>query len=372
MDTKNHEHKEETKLVNLLREDFRRGDFKRSVQRDFEELKEFFLNENRKKRLAQMSWLSRGLYTFGWLLKSLFLKLNPARRILLVVAVVLLIVTRDFQFQGEQLQINFNFTILSGIIILFILMLELKDKMLARNELEAGRAVQHAFMPDKSPDVPGWSIWLFTRTANEVGGDLVDFQKIDEHRFGLSLADVAGKGLSAALLMAKLQATIRALAPDFDLLNELGTKINKIFCRDSVRSFFASLVYLQIKSDSNIMRILNAGHLPPILINRLGIKEVQKGDPAIGLMPDSDYREHGVEFQPGDLIIVYSDGITDAKNELDEFFGTQRLLKILSSVKNNTVKEIGEQILKGIEDFIGQKPLYDDLSLVIIKRENIS
>src|SRR5512138_3275825 len=92
-----------------------------------------------------------------------------------------------------------------------VLMLELKDKLLARSELEAGRTVQLALMPDRPPVVPGWDIWLYSRSANDVGGDLVDYLQIDPQRLGVMLGDVAGKGLPAALLMAKLQATLRAL-----------------------------------------------------------------------------------------------------------------------------------------------------------------
>jgi sigma-B regulation protein RsbU (phosphoserine phosphatase) len=359
---------EEPKLVNLLREDLHRGDFQKTVRRDFKELKEFFLNKNRKKRLEQMGWFRRGMYTFGWMLKSLFLKLTPARRILVLISIAFLFLSRNFQTQGEHTSVDFNFTIIGALILLFILMLELKDKLLARNELEAGRAVQNAFMPERNPAVPGWSLWLFTRTANEVGGDLVDFQKIDTNRFGISLADVSGKGLSAALLMAKLQATIRALAPDFVSLSELGKKINKIFCRDSTPTFFASLVYLEFKAESGSVRLVNAGHLPPILVQGKEIQEMKKGDAAIGLIPESTYAEQQIELEKGDIVLIYSDGITDAKNEANEFFGAHRLLQILPKINELSTQEIGEKILKEIYNFIVDTPLYDDLSIVIMKR----
>jgi sigma-B regulation protein RsbU (phosphoserine phosphatase) len=368
MDRQNDAPNEEPKLVTLLREDLYRGDFQKTVRRDYRELKEFFLNENRKKRLEQMGWFRCGMYTFGWMLKSLFLKLTPARRILVLISIAFLFLSRNFQIQGEHTSVDFNFTIIGALILLFILMLELKDKLLARNELEAGRAVQNAFMPVRNPVVPGWSLWLFTRTANEVGGDLVDFQKIDTNRFGISLADVSGKGLSAALLMAKLQATIRALAPDFDSLSELGKKINKIFCRDSLPTFFASLIYIEFKPESGSVRMVNAGHLPPILVRGKEIQEMQKGDAAIGLIPESTYAEQHIELEMGDIVFMYSDGITDAKNEMNEFFTAQKLLQILPKINELSTQEIGRKILKEIDSFIGDTPLYDDLSIVIMRR----
>jgi len=122
--------------------------------------------------------------------------------------------------------------------------LELKDKLHAKTELEEGRSVQNALMPEENPKVDGWDIWLYTRPANDVGGDLLDFTKISENNYGISLGDVAGKGLSAALLMAKLQSTIRAIVPDYISLSEFGNKLNHIFCRDSLPKLFSSLIYI--------------------------------------------------------------------------------------------------------------------------------
>jgi phosphoserine phosphatase RsbU/P len=367
MNNKSNHSEKEPKLFDLLHEDIKRGGFRKTIQRDFHELKEFFLNENRKKSLKEMKWFRRVLYTTGWLFKSLFLKLSPARRLLLILGIVLLFI-KGIQFEGDGSRVDFNFTILGGVIFLFILMLELKDKLLARSELEAGRAVQKAFLPERNPAVEGWSIWLYSQTANEVGGDLIDFQKISNERIVVSLADLSGKGLSAALLMAKLQATIRALAPDINSLSELGIKINKIFCRDSQKNFFASLVYSEFGVSSGKVRMFNAGHLPPIIVRDNEIIETEKGDPAIGLISGSVYNEQQIILQKGDFLFIYSDGITDAKNELGEFYGSQSLFKILQQVKNKPVHEIGEMVLKEIEIFIGDTPLYDDLSIVIIQR----
>jgi len=146
-------------------------------------------------------------------------------------------------------------TLLSGIIFLFIIALELKDKLHAKSELEEGRAVQKALMPETIPDVAGWDIWLYTKPANDVCGDLLDFLKLSEEKVCISIGDVAGKGLSAALLMAKLQSTIRAIVPDYNSLMELGEKINRIFCRDSLPKLFASLVYVELDVTSGKIKI---------------------------------------------------------------------------------------------------------------------
>lgn len=357
------------KLGKILREDISRGDFFRTVKRDYHEVREFFLDDERKQRLAGMKRIKRWMYTLGWLLKTLFLKLTPTRRLLVVIGLALLIFAHSVQYRVNDLVIETNdFAVLGGLILLFVLMLELKDKLIARDELEAGRAVQAELMPESSPSVPGWSLWLFTRTANEVGGDLVDFLPLDGQRYGITLADVAGKGLKAALLTAKLQATLRALAPDTSLLATLGARVNHIFCRDGIRSMFASFVYVELIPEAGKIRFINAGHLPPLVLRGDSIEELPKGDPAIGLTESVEYHEQERSIAPGEIVIIYSDGLTDAKNEHDEFYGIQRVRQTLSNSRGLSAPAIGEKIIQDVDGFIGEARIFDDLSVVILKR----
>lgn len=358
---------EEPKLGKTVLEDLRRGDFRQTISRDFKELKEFYLNEDRKKRLKDMGCFKRWFFITIWLLKSLFFKLTPVRRILLVIGLLFLILKCNFNYSGNDIQSN-NINVVGGLILLFVLMLELKDKLLARNELQAGRSVQFALMPDKNPKVPGWQLWIFTRPANEVGGDLVDFLQINKSKFGAALGDVAGKGLGAALFMAKLQATLRALAPDFKSLAALGAKINEIFYRDGIPNSFASLVYIELQSGSGNLRVLNAGHMPPIVLKGTEIAEMPKGEPALGILPDTTYSEQNIELQGGELLVVYSDGLTDAQNEKGEFFGDMRLFEFLAKSGKLSAREAGEKLLNEIDNFNGDSGVNDDISLVILKR----
>jgi hypothetical protein len=144
----------------------------------------------------------RAIYLVVWLLKSLFLRLTPTRRVLLALSFVLMWQATNFERHGNNTQISVHFPFFGIVTLLLILMLELKDKLLARDKLEAGRSVQLALMPNPSPTIPGWDVWLFTRSANDVGGDLVDYLPLGEQRFGIVLGDVAGKGLPAALANA--------------------------------------------------------------------------------------------------------------------------------------------------------------------------
>jgi len=355
-------------LLNTLRDDFKKGGFKNNLSSDYSDLKEFFLNDERKKRLAGMGKFKRFFYMGWWLLKELLLKLNPTRRLILIFGILLLLSAGRFGINGQNVDFNYNTAVLGGIIILFILMLELKDKLLAKDELSAGKSVQVALMSERSPKVHGWNIWLFTEPANDVGGDLVDFVQLGNNRFGITLADVSGKGLPAALLMAKLQTIIRAFASDFSNLAEFGLKINNVFHKDILPNSFASMVHIQIEKDKGNIEVLNAGHLPPIFIKGEGIKELKKGNVALGLAGNSKYSTENLDMEEGDFLLVYSDGVSEACNTNLEFFGVDRIKKFLTATTYSSPEQLGQKLLTHIYNFIGENKRSDDLSIVILQK----
>jgi serine phosphatase RsbU (regulator of sigma subunit) len=353
------------KLGKTLIEDIRRGNLRpTTVRRDWRDVRDFFLNDERRKRLSEMKWYKRWFYKFFWLLKSLFLRLSPVRRLLLVISLFLLLSSGYIGACNENIR-----NIIGIIILLFILMLELKDKLLARNELVAGRIVQNELLPQKSPLIRGWDVWLYTRPANDVGGDLVDYIRLDQNRFGIILADVAGKGLGAALLMAKLQATVRALAPDYESLADLGKKINEIFYRDTHSNCFASLIYIELRPDTGDISLLNAGHIPPLVSKTTKIHEMSKGTAAIGLAANTSYSEQSLHIENNEFLLIYSDGLTETRNDDGEFFGDNRTLTLLSDLNDLNAEHICQKLVDGVDQFTGNAPQNDDLSLIIVKRQ---
>ncbi|MFA5403614.1 MAG: PP2C family protein-serine/threonine phosphatase [Ignavibacteria bacterium] len=362
---KNNSYKE-PRLRNTLKEDFKTGGFFRTFRRDIKDLKEYYISEENHKRLSQMNLIKRVFVFSWWLLKSMILKLTPFRRIVLVTGILFLIVRFNVSSDGNETSAN---SYLFGVLlILFLLMLELKDKLLARDELEAGRQIQNALMPEELPQFSGWSLMLFTRSANEVSGDMVDFIRIEPGKAGLLIADVAGKGLKAALLTTKLQATVRSFVEDMEI-EKLVSKVNDIFYRDSLRNIFASLLYLEISENSGQLKYVNAGHLPPLLIGMNGLKEMSKGGAALGLMKDINYYENSLELNSGEFLFAYSDGLTEARNESGFFYGTERLINLLSHLKNiNSAKEIGDAVIADMDKFSGDFSNNDDLSILIVKR----
>ena len=357
----------EPELGRTLVTDIRRGDLTRTIRREWGELKEFYLDQQRKTRLQAMGKGKRFFVMTWWLIKSLFLKLTPVRRVLLVISFVFILQAGTLRYEGNDVQINNDTSTIGFIVLLFILMLELRDKLLAQSELAAGRSVQRALMPKQNPSLSGWEVWMTTKPANEVSGDFVDYLALGENRFGLALGDVAGKGLKAALLMVKLQATLRALAADFGSLAELGGKLNTILRRDGLSDSFASLVYLELLPYSGNIRLLNAGHMPPLLLRGTILQEIPHGASALGDLAGAVFVEQKLEMRDGDTLIIYSDGLTEARNEAGAFFGEPRLFSFLPTLGSLSAHEIGARIMDEVDAFVGEARAHDDLSLIVLK-----
>jgi hypothetical protein len=369
MNTDNTTQKTEPRIRQTIRSDFRQTKIKAEFKSEYKDLKQYFLTEARKEKLESMNAFKKIFILPWWLLKAMYLKLTPFRRILFFIGLFGFFTFGNFSSGSEGTELTLNISaVFTAIVFLFILALELKDKLLAKNELEEGRAIQLALMPEQSPKVNGWDIWLYTRSANEVGGDLLDFIQVEEDRFGIAVGDVAGKGLSAALLMSKLQASIRAITYDSQSLSSLGGKLNTIFHRDSPSKIFASLIYSEIETQKNNIRLINAGHYPPVIVRNNQIEQLQKNAPALGLVQDASFTEQNILLNQDEFVIIYSDGLTEAQNESGDFFGESRLIDLLKNKNNFSSGELGEMILANVEFFVSKFPPHDDLTLAILKK----
>jgi hypothetical protein len=347
--------------------DLKKRGWRREIGASFSGLEAFYLTDADQASLQEMTFISRWLHRFWWLVKGLLMKLTPIRRVLLAIALVQ-IVSGDQRVQIYHT--SFNFVGVGELLLIVILMLELKDKLIARQELEAGRVVQLALMPERAPSVPGWDLWLYSEPANDVGGDLVDHMRIDGHRHGVALGDVAGKALPAALLMVKLQATLRALAPLFDTLGDLGSAVNRIVQRDGLPNRFATLVYLVLTEHSGDVRVLNGGHMPPVVVRAGALDRLPPGSMALGIMADATFTEQRVELSEGDALIVFSDGVSEAMNSSGDFFGDERIGAIIHGAAGEPAAEIGDRLLQALEAFVGDARPHDDVSLMILRRVN--
>jgi hypothetical protein len=340
-------------------DDFTRSDIPDSLRRDFRETYDFYVSDQERQRLAKMGTFQRSVFSTWYILRGLFLKLSPPRRLILVAATIL---AWGSVTGGSQ------DTIVGFLILLFVLGLELKDKTEARVELQEGRAVQLAIMPVSIPELDGWEIWMHSTPANDVGGDLVDHLPLGEGRIGLTLGDVAGKGLPAALMAAKLQATLRAIAPDVGDLATRASKVNRIIRRDGLPNLFVSMLHADVSPDSGLVTFVNAGHHPPLHVHENGLTELERGDPAIGLSVDSAFHAQSVALKGQDLLIIYTDGVTEARNEIGRFFSDERFLELVQHCHGMSAQALGDRIIDAVSDFVQTARQSDDLSLIILRR----
>jgi hypothetical protein len=355
-------------LGRVFFEDLRRTRFSRDYWKEIKELYYFFLDEDSRNRLANMGRLRRAVSMLGWLFKSLIMRLSPARRMILLIALAFsMLGNTSFELAGWGFRTDFRpWAIL---LMLIVLMLELKDKLVARDEIQIAREVQLALLPHENPSIPGWSAWCYSRPANDVGGDLVDYVELDGFRHGIALGDVAGKGLGAALLSAKLQATLRALVPEAASLDDLGARTNTIIHRDGIDNRFATLFYAELEYNSGQLRYLNAGHNPAFVIRRDGVDKLPASSWPLGMFPEATYEEGTLELQPGEILLAYSDGLTEACNARGEEFGEKRIEAMLPGFRQLEPGRIGDLLLKEADRFLGETRATDDLSLIIVVRQ---
>lgn len=340
-----------------IRQDLKETNIKTSLGRDLRAIYEFYLSPQERSELAAMAWLRRWLYRIFWFIFNILKKLSPFRRILLLLSLFLLIEVN-----------NSSRLILAYFVLFIVLILELKDKLLAHDELRAGRAVQAALRPESCPPLRGWDTYLFTRSANDVGGDLIDCIRLSDVQIGFMVGDVSGKGLGAALLMAQLQASVHALATVGKSLVDLVTQLNELYCRGGLASSFISFIYFDIKADSGKVHFVNAGHIPPIMIRNGQLTEWSKGSAALGLEPNTRYHAESVTLNVGDSLIVYTDGVTEARNENGEFWGEERFFKLIHSYQSLPGSALGEKIIQAVKTFTGNAMRSDDLTFLILKR----
>lgn len=348
------------------RNDLRGKSFTERVRREFRDLRDAMLTDEQRARLrrhwAPLRWALGGF----WLMRRLLMSLTPTRKVLLIIGLVLSLAR--ITVQSDRMNTDGGIAPAGLILILFVLMLELKDKLLARHELEDGHAVQRALMPERSPAVSGWRLWLFTRPANEVGGDLVDFVRLDRGRSALVIGDVAGKGLKAALLTAKLQATLRAFIPESPSLVDLVSRVNAVFRRDALPQVFASVACACIEEGKGAVEIVNAGHPPPLVVRLNSVEQLAKGGPALGLIDSAQFGRQAVDLAPGEIVLIYSDGLIETRNGAGEFFGEEKLRTMLAGSCESSAGELGDRLVEACDRFQGDAPAHDDLSLVILQR----
>jgi hypothetical protein len=353
-------------LRELVIDDVKRGKLGEAYRRDLRDIYRFYLTDEQRERLAGMGTLKRFFWITSWLSRNLLRRLSPSRRILLLLAAALFLWRVDID--RPDWHFHLDTSRLTFLPILVVLMLELKDKLLARDEIEVARQVQLSLLPKTQPAIAGWELYSATTPANDVGGDLIDYLDGSGGRLGVALGDVAGKGMGAALLCAKLQATLRALAPAAVSLEALGAALNGILERSGLDNRYATLFYAEISAASAEVAFLNAGHNPALLVRKDTIETLAASSLPLGMLPGVSYTQGSATLGRGDQLVLYSDGITEATNASGEEYGLVRLESAVRAAVSLPAEAAARAILEAAGRFVeGEKP-HDDQSILILRR----
>ena len=234
------------------------------------------------------------------------------------------------------------------------------------HEIAEARAIQEGFLPKEIPQLAGYEIAAAWQSARVVGGDYFDVLPFDGEMCGLCIADVAGKGLPAALLMSNLQAAVRGLASPTLAPEELCSRLNALLCRNIASDRFVTLFYAQLDGPSRQLRYVSAGHNPPFVLRRDGSHErLCEGGVVLGVFANQKFKSDVTQLQSGDRLVLYTDGVTEASNSDDEEFGEERLLRVLQESAASPAAEIQKKILQSVAAF-SRGTWKDDATLLVI------
>jgi sigma-B regulation protein RsbU (phosphoserine phosphatase) len=241
-------------------------------------------------------------------------------------------------------------------------------------ELEIAADIQRSFLPETLPETEGFDIAARSLPAKEVGGDFFDVIPLEViplsgKRTGMMIADVSGKGVPAALFMALSRVIVRVTATWFPTPGASMARANAIITSDSKRGMFVTIFYGILDGDEHTLTYVNAGHNPPMLY-RAGSGEIEilpATGIAFGIMDDAEYGENTVSLSPGDVIVLYTDGVTEAINETDEMFETDRLKETIRAHHSSPADTIADQIIREVFAFSGTQPQFDDITLMVVR-----
>jgi sigma-B regulation protein RsbU (phosphoserine phosphatase) len=239
---------------------------------------------------------------------------------------------------------------------------------------EAGR-IQNTFMPTLAPTIEGFNISGLRLSARETSGDFFDFINLDHGNFGVVIADVGDKGAGAALYMAMSRTLIRTYAAEDKLPPvEVMQQINRRILSDTPRGIFLTVIYGILNPEQGTFTYINAGHNPPLILRRVDEEIIStnllRTGPLVGIFEESTWEEKTIQFRPGEVLVLYTDGITEAQDESGAFYGSQRLIDTLEVNFNLSAEIFRNAILKDLQTFVGSAPRLDDITLIVISRNS--
>ena len=245
---------------------------------------------------------------------------------------------------------------------------EILEKRKLEEELSIAKRIQQSFLPREKPQFSGFDISGINIPSEEVGGDYYDFIPIIENQIGIVIGDVSGKGIPAALIMASLRAGLIAEIRNNYAIRSIMAKVNNLLFESTASDIYVTAVYGVLDPKNRIFTFSNAGHNAPILRRADGEMEyLTEGGMALGMFENSRYEERPLGINPGEIIVFYTDGVTEAKNDKEEEFGTRRLKQVIADSYKLSAGQIQENIYDAVKEFTGLSHQEDDLTMIVIK-----
>ena len=305
-------------------------------------------------------------------------KLSPARRVLLLAALILLVIPHGgFSYNGEggkAYAVEFDFHFWAALLLFLLLMLEIADRVVMKRDLQIAREIQTWLLPGAPPQIPGLAVAYSTRPANTVAGDYYDVfprpgKTREDDRVMFAVADVAGKSIPAAMLMATFQASLKTLSTAQVALPDLAANMNRYACTNSQGGLrFTTAFLAEYDSVRRVFTYINAGHNNPILRRSNGlIERLDVGGLPLGIQADAAYQSASVALAPGDWLIAFTDGMVEAVDAQGEEYGETRLLNAIQAGSAGTPTDLLKHLMAELDLFVGNTPQHDDMTCLLLK-----
>jgi len=276
----------------------------------------------------------------------------------------------DNRFTEDHLKL---LTTLASVAAIRVENARLTEEQMERERLEREQQVaseiQQRFLPAAAPQIDGWELQGISFPCYEIGGDYYDFIQREDGKLVVALGDVSGKGTAAALLMSSLHAAIHAQADTHDSISETIGAVNRYLVESIPPNRFVTLFYAELDPGKGALTFLNAGHNPPLIVHAGGtMEQLAAGGLPLGIMTDAEFREGRTQLRPGDVLVIYSDGVSEAVNPNGEEFGPTRLYEVVARNLDASASGIRDRIESAVTKFCQGTPAADDITLVIVKR----
>ena len=319
------------------------------------------------------------LHLTGQFFWAVMEKLSPARRILLLVALVLMFspLQTAIDNQTGTVFLRFDAHFWGAALLLLVLVLEVSDRVVMKRDLQIAKEIQTWLLPSHPPSIPGLEIAFATRPANTVAGDYYDvfpreYGDGGPHNYLLAVADVAGKSIPAALLMATVQSSLKTLAAGPLTLSELAHRMNVYACSNSQDGRrFTTAFLAEYDPETHTLTYVNAGHNPPVLRRQSGaIERLEAGGIPLGILEAAQYDAGTATLHSGDWLVVFTDGVVEAENINGEEYGEQRLQFVVHMGAQLAPAALLQNLTADLDRFVAGAPQHDDITCMLVKCSN--